>query len=662
MPNLTMRLKNLIFTVYTISAAAPCICATQVAADDLQRGWFDRPYLRYEAEPGECSGSHEYLNPPVPYSQQPLQAEASNLTAAQLSAKGDCVEWVCRSDADALTLRFSIPDGEKAPLTLTVDGNAVAVIDLDSHWSWQYIAVTSANKHPDKDSSGNKFARMRFDEVAVRLPVTIGKGSVFALVKEEDNGVVYTVDFVELEKAPAPVRFEDIEGDKVLYDGDGSTLQTVINANPGKTVFLPEGTYTLPRRITIGADNTRLIGAGMWYTTLYFSASSAERRTYSARGFESYSNGVTLQGFSMNSASNIRYFDNNESYGIGKGLQGSFGRGSVVRDVRIEHFECGAWIGDYGGVASDGLLVEHCRFRNNYADGINLCSGTKNAVVTHCSFRNNGDDDMASWSTGNATENNEFSYCTAEHNWRASSLAFFGGKGNSAHHIHIADGLEAGARITADFQGTGFDPEFTTSISDVTIERCGTPAGAQGVAGDFWGNRQPSLLIQAGYWYDINNLDIRRMDIFDTRNQGIAMTSSGGKSINGLELHDVLVSGIDGNGWGIFMQANLVGSGHYSNLRCEYVDEPSMSDIPVRFDFTDVSGIADTEYNGIVAVKAVDGGAVISGVDGEAVIYDVCGRRVAACDVHGDCFVALGSGVYVVGIRGYTPQKVAVAR
>ena len=175
-----MRLKNLILSISVIPVGALHVSAAMVTVDELQRGYYDRPYLRYEAEPGECSGINEYLLPPVPYSQLPLQAEASNLTAARLSSKGDKVEWICRGDADALTLRFSIPDGSKAPLALLVDGKKVADIELDSHWSWQYIPVTSQSKHPDKDPSGDKFARMRFDEVAILLPEIIREGSIFA--------------------------------------------------------------------------------------------------------------------------------------------------------------------------------------------------------------------------------------------------------------------------------------------------------------------------------------------------------------------------------------------------------------------------------------------------------------------------------------------------
>ncbi|NJK87304.1 MAG: right-handed parallel beta-helix repeat-containing protein, partial [Bacteroidales bacterium] len=114
----------------------------------------------------------------------------------------------------------------------------------------------------------------------------------------------------------------------------------------------------------------------------------------------------------------------------------------------IEHFECGGWIEN-----ANSLNIQHCRFRNNYADGMNLSYGSKNSVVEHCSFRNNGDDDMASWSRSTGLcENNVYQYCISENNWRASGLGFFGGKQNKAHHIVISDAMEAGFRITCDFR------------------------------------------------------------------------------------------------------------------------------------------------------------------------------------------------------------------
>lgn len=662
-----MLLKNLFLSISAISAVSPYIYAASINTDELQRGYFDRPYIRYEAEPGECSGDHEFLLPPVPYSQIPIQAEASNLTAAQLSSKGDNVEWALKADANALTIRFSLPDavdgsGTRQVLAVFDGDTRLAEVTLDSYWAWQYsVKAYAAEKYPDNTPASTKFARMRFDEISVLLPSVIPAGNKLRIVRESDSTDPMIIDFVEAEMAPAPVRFADIEDEnKVEYTGDGSDLPAFVNKNGGKTIFIGEGTYKVPNFIEIKTDGTRITGAGMWHTNLYFSASPTNNRTYNRRGIRCSRNNCGVDNLSMNTLNNQRYFENNPANQVGKGFEGSWGSDSRIENVRVEHFECGAWIADYSGNSSKNLKVTGCRFRNNYADGINLCSGTTDAVVSHCSFRNNGDDDMASWSTGNATGGNEFSYCTAENNWRASSLAFFGGKGNKAHHIHISDGMEAGVRVTADFQGTGFDADYTTSLSDITIERCGTPAGATGTLGDFWGNTEPSLMIQPGYWYDINNLDIRRVDIYGSRGQGITMRSSGNKHLNGLELHDILISGITADDWAIFMQPALVGSGHYSNLRCEGIEEPAISGIPARFDFTDVSSISETGYPDALNFRVGDGGIYLSEVAGQVTFYDVAGREVTAQTVSGDCFIPLPSGLYVVCATGFSPVKICI--
>ena len=128
------------FFIINISAAAQ---GTAPAA-----GYTDAPYLRYEAEPGRCSGNAEFLTPPQPYSQAPLQAEASNQTAAMLRDRGDRVEWTAGADADAMTVRFSIPDGSdgkgsKASLALYVNGSRLTDIALDSYLAWQYIPLSN---------------------------------------------------------------------------------------------------------------------------------------------------------------------------------------------------------------------------------------------------------------------------------------------------------------------------------------------------------------------------------------------------------------------------------------------------------------------------------------------------------------------------------------
>ncbi len=148
---------------------------------------------------------------------------------------------------------------------------------------------------------------------------------------------------------------------------------------------------------------------------------------------------------------------------------GSFGKGSIIRNVWAEHFECGGWID-----GADELTVSDCRFRNNYADGMNLSYGSKNSIVERCSFRNNGDDDMASWSrSGRLCENNTYRYCTAENNWRASSLGFFGGKQNKAYNCVIIDPMEAGMRVNSDFPGEPFSNDGYSEMYNISIYKGG---------------------------------------------------------------------------------------------------------------------------------------------------------------------------------------------
>lgn len=587
------EMKKLILTIIMAAAAqTPAAMASHLSfpSDALGRGYHDRPWLRYEAEPDLCSDwQGEMLLPPVPFSQIPLQAEASRRCALTLASDGDFVEWKCSREADGLSLRFSLPDshdgtGLKGSLALYAGGEKLADIALDSYWAWQYTSVANTSeKYPDNTPSDSKFARMRFDEVYVRLPRPIAGGETFRLVKEDGSDTPYTVDFVELEKIPAPVAFEDIEGEKVLFDGS-EALATVINRSAGKTVYIPEGTYNVPRRVSITVPGVKVVGAGMWYTTLFFNASSDSRSTYSQRGFESYCDGIVLQGFSMNTVNNKRYFENNPAYQVGKALQGSFGSGSVIRDVRADHFECGGWIADYAGAASRGLTVEHCRFRNNYADGFNLCSGTTGARVSHCSFRNNGDDDMAVWSTGNVAADNVYEYNTAENNWRASSCAIYGGRSNSARNLYIADPMEEGLHVNGEFQGTGF--EGVTSVSQVTVERAGIKGGTPGQHGGFWGSACPAIHVRGGYHIAVRDVEFSDIDIIDSGYRAFGISSNSGKSVTGLKIRNLHVDGVSDNGWALYVDPSAVGSGSYEKVSTVNCTEPAIGNGSTRFTLT----------------------------------------------------------------------------
>ncbi len=660
-------MKKIELLVMAMVAATSAMAQHLEFPDDaLQRGYYDRPYLRYEAEPDRCQSEAVFLLPEDTYTQTPLQAEASNLTAASLVAKGDYVEWTCDEAADGMTIRFSLPDaadgsGIKGVVGLYVNEVKVRDIELDSYWAWQYTKIQNVSeKYPDNTPATTKFARMRFDEANVLLDEKIPQGATFRLVKEDDNTEAYTIDFVELEPVPAATTFESIEDEnKVQYDGSIS-VQAFVNQNSGKTLFFPEGTYTINRKLTISSDNTKIVGAGMWRTTFYFSASSDDHSTYSRRGIETSRDGIVLDGVSLTTINNKRYYDNNSAYQVGKGLMGSWGKGSVIRNVRVDHFECGGWIADYSGNSTDGLLIQHCRFRNNYADGINLCSGVGNTIVEHCSFRNNGDDDQASWSTGNMAHDNVFRYNTAENNWRASSLGFFGGENNKAHHIVVIDAMEAGIRANGEFSGCGFSSEGECSMTDISIYRSGSIQGVPGTNGGFWGDANAAVHIKAGYYYDLQNFRLENIDVYDARYNGVHIAASNSKKVSNFEMHNVSVHGA--GYWGILYDLTLKGNGHYSNLKCYDIEEPAISNIPSTFDFTEVASGIDNVELAAPQVVGYDGTILLQGIDerAEIMVYDLCGVVVARCVANGQSVIItdLTRGMYVVHVSRMKAVKV----
>jgi len=550
-----MTLKKFIIVIATHLLVAPF-----VNGQSDQRGYYDAPYIRYEADQGILSKAKAT---PKSFSQPDIQSEASEQVCVNLSAKKSSVEWKVKEQADGLVVRYSIPDSTTGELDVYANGKKVATLPLTSHYSWEYLW---SNGNPNNSGVVNTNPRMRFDEVRMKLPFKIQAGGKLKLVNK--SGKIH-IDFVELENVPEMV--SPAPGDVVYkkdgnYEGDGSDLQDFINQHGGKTIYVPAGVYNLGWELYFGVDNTTLKGAGMWYTQINFT------------------NMKWLKGGLYANAKNISFSDlylttkNNSRSNSYKAINGIFTNGSTIKNIWAEHFECGAWIAQYnkGEVAyADGFNVSHCRFRNNYADGINLCKGTRNAIVEHCSFRNNGDDDMAMWSADNMEcQNNTFRYCTSENCWRASGCAIYGGLNNKAHHLLIKDNLEAGLRANNAFPGVGFNKGGMHEFSDITILRCGTnndlyngPIGAI------------DLMCTDRNGFTVRNVKFSTIDIIDSKNDAIYINMWGGKDYINLVFENISIDGTgkeypfnnakDENterGFGILFKRRPKGNGSYCNI------------------------------------------------------------------------------------------------
>lgn len=411
--------------------------------------------------------------------------EATNQTYVELPKKDAAVTFTVTEPANALNVRYTIPDGSSGQLDVQVNGSSVGNLDLSSHSAWQYL---KGDQEYDQAIDGSS-ARFRFDETRLLLKdIQLKAGDKISLVKKKDDNVPCGIDFIELEQAPAPVAQSENsisivdKGASANDDSDDTAalLAAVEEAKvSGKSVYIPEGRFNFDKQINIEADNLKISGAGVWHTQLHF---TSDKRYGGGIVFGHNSNGIELSNLYMDSNLTSRYNEDAQY----KAISGTLGKNSHIHDVWVQHFEVGMWIGDYDQTGNmkytDGLVVENARIRNNLADGINFAQGTKNSTVKNSNIRGNGDDGLAIWSSisdgtnAAAEENNKFLNNTIESGWRAAGIGIFGGKGHEISGNLIKDVFAgAGIRVNTVFAGHNFDlNDSGIKIHDNTILRSGT--------------------------------------------------------------------------------------------------------------------------------------------------------------------------------------------
>ena len=411
--------------------------------------------------------------------------EATNQTYVELPKKNAAVTFNVTEPANALNVRYTIPDGASGQLDVQVNGSSVGNLDLSSHSAWQYL---KGDHEYDQVVDGSS-ARFRFDETRLLLKdIQLKSGDKISLVKKKDDNVTYGIDFIELEQAPAPVAQGENsisivdKGASANDDSDDTAalLAAVEEAKAsGKSVYIPEGRFNFDKQVNIEADNLKISGAGVWHTQLHF---TSDKRYGGGIVFGHNSNGIELSNLYMDSNLTSRYNEDAQY----KAISGTLGKDSKIHDIWVQHFEVGMWIGDYDQTGNmkytDGLVIENARIRNNLADGINFAQGTKNSTVKNSNIRGNGDDGLAIWSSisdgtnAAAEENNKFLNNTIESGWRAAGIGIFGGKGHEISGNLIKDVFAgAGIRVNTVFAGHNFDlNDSGIKIHDNTILRSGT--------------------------------------------------------------------------------------------------------------------------------------------------------------------------------------------
>jgi hypothetical protein len=513
------------------------------------------PWTTYEAE-NMTLGSGTVSGPG--YSQNNVQSESSGRKCVRLHATGQYVQFTAQAAANAIVVRYSVPDtadgvGADYTLSLYTNGILAGELPLTSKYSWLY------GSFPFTNAPAASSPRNFFDEVRVRGLTLRSKDVVRLQVGTNDTASFYDLDLVDLEEVAAP-RAAPANFISILNYGADSTgthdataaLRNCISAaaSQGKSVWLPAGIYKITGLIKL-PSNLMIQGAGMWFTTLVgdsaLYANAARRITFKGAG-----SNIHLSDFAI--VGKLNYRNDREP---NDGLGGTYGRGSTISRIWVEHTKTGAWI-----INSQGLVMEDCRFRDTLADGCNICVGMQNTTVTNCTTRGTGDDGFALW-PANYTQQvyapggNVFTHCTGQLSWLANGGAIYGGVGNVIEDCRFQDlTYECGILISTTF------PVGTNGFSGTTIAqrcdliRCGGTAGLQ------------LCVARNGLTRSLAGINLNHLNITDSISDGISIIAPhsnvqvGAGVLSNAELSDVSLAnyGLGGRGNALWARADAIGS------------------------------------------------------------------------------------------------------
>lgn len=470
------------------------------------------PYDMYEAEEGSVGGGAQVVGPNRTIGD--LAGEASGRRAVTLNSTGAYVEWTTRAPANALVTRFSIPDapgggGITSTLNIYVNGVLHKPISLTSKHIWLYGAEAGPSDSP---SAGPP--RHLYDEANVLLDSTIPAGSRIRLQKDPANGTTYAIDFVNLEQVapranPDPARYKVPNG--FSHQDVQNALDAVRMDSTGNLVgvYLPAGTYETAQKFQVYGKAVKVVGAGMWFTR--FQTPVSQQNTDAGFRVEPSAGGSSFE--------HVAFFGNytNRIDGPGKVWGELRDVDNLTLDnVWVEHTVCAYW-----GVSVSGLKITNSRFRNTFADAVNMTNGSTNNLVSNSEGRSNGDDAFALFSAvdqGGSTANhgNVFENLTATLTWRAAGIAVYGGYDNIFRNLYIADQLTySGITISSldfGYPFIGFGASPPTRFENISLIRSG---------GHFWGAQTFPAIWVFSASKEFRGIRVSDVDIVDPTYSGI---------------------------------------------------------------------------------------------------------------------------------------------
>ena len=473
------RREFLAASAATLAVASSQFAPSLFAAEAARRPvGADLPWTTYPAAQMQTNG----LRIAPEYAPFLIQMESTAQRCVGLANPGEYVEFSAAAGANAIVVRYAIPDtkdgaGQDSALELLVNGKLVRTLPLTSRYSWRY------GLYPFTNNPNDGRPRNFYDEVRAQ-GLNIAKGDRIRLQRPAGSTASCVLDLVDLEQVAAPLAQPadslSLADFGARADGRSDATEPLRRliaeaARQKKIAWVPAGEYLLTGDIPL-ASGVTLQGAGMWHTTfvgddkLY--AKPSRRLRFVLTGAD-----IHLADFALTGRLKTR-IDNEQNDGI----FGARASHCTVSRLWIEHTKVGMWF-----YVCDHITIDSCRLRNTLADGINFCVDVRDSVIENCSARGTGDDCFAIWPAASDQSfqqqapnpgNNVIRRCTGQLPSLAQGAAIYGGADNRIEDCLFTDiASGCGILISTTFPTSGgkFDNNFSghTVIRNCQLVRCG---------------------------------------------------------------------------------------------------------------------------------------------------------------------------------------------
>ncbi|MEV7969101.1 hypothetical protein AB0O34_24380, partial [Sphaerisporangium sp. NPDC088356] len=199
-----------IATVVAMAAGAvsvPLMSSGAVAATAVDSPWdfagrgASVPFTEFEAEDtAHATTNGQVIGPDRVYTHLP--SEASGRRAVTLGGAGQYVEFTLTKPANAMSVRYSVPDnaagtGQNTTADLRVNGTHLKDLALTSRYGWYY------GGYPFGNNPGAGNPHHFYDETRTMFGSTLAAGTKVRV--QSNGGIPITVDLADFEVVPGPI-------------------------------------------------------------------------------------------------------------------------------------------------------------------------------------------------------------------------------------------------------------------------------------------------------------------------------------------------------------------------------------------------------------------------------------------------------------------------